>query len=160
MTAYVGNVLEAVRERSFYHKRAEILVFSGEGPDLFRRSGIADMKQGFVLRLDKKSNGGYYMANRDCRNGMVSDLDGFTFAQAAKSQHWNSLGRADDARKVWPHLIVEKGVGQSVDNATHAPNVDGDFTFAIEIISQGAKRHHVIQMDVSDQDISDFLLRR
>ena len=100
------------------------------------------------------------MANRDRRNGMVSDLDGFTFAQAAKSQHRNSLGRAGDAGKVWPHLIVEKGLGQSVDDATHAPNVDGDFTFAVEIIRQGAKCHYMIQMDVSDQDISDFLLRR
>jgi len=159
MTAHVGDVLEAVRERSFYHERAEIWVFSGEGPDLFRRSGIADMKQGFVLRLDKKSNRGHYVADPDRGNGMGSDLHGVTLAQAAKSQHRNSLSRASDAGKIWPHLIVEKGLGQSVDDATHAPDVDGNFTFAVEIISQGAKRHHVIQMDVSNQYISDFLLR-
>jgi hypothetical protein len=72
----------------------------------------------------------------------------------------NWLGWAGNAREIWPHLIVEKGLGQSVDNASHAPNVDGNFTFAVEIISQSAKRHHVIQMDVGHQYISDFLLRR
>ena len=159
MAAHVGDVLETVWERSFDNERAEIWVFSGEGPDLFRRSGIADMKQGFVVRFDKKSNRGHYMANRDRGNGMVSDLDDFTFAQAAKSQHRNSLGRADDAGEVWPHVIVEKGLGQSVDDAAEAPNVDGNFTLAVEIIRQGAKRHHVIQMDVSHQYVSDFLLR-
>ena len=160
MATYVGDVLEAVRERSFYHEGAEIGVFSGEGPDLFRRSGIADMKQGLVLRFDKKSNRGHDVADLDRGNGMISDLHRFTLAQPAKSQHRSSLTRAGDAGKVRPHLIIEKGLGQSVDDAVDAPDVDGNFGFSVEIISQGAKRHDVIQMDVSHQYVSDFLLRR
>ena len=80
MAAHVGDVLEPVRERSFDDERAEIWVFSGEGPDLFRRSGVADMKQGFVLRLDKKSNCGHYVSDPDRGNGMAPDLRDFTLA--------------------------------------------------------------------------------
>src|SRR5262245_41009571 len=149
MAAHIGDILEAVRERRFYQKRAQIRVFSGEGPDLFRRSGIADMKQGLILRLNKKRNRGYYVADPDRGNGVATDRGNFALPQGKKFHHGNPLGWPGNLRKVWPHLIVEKGLGQSVDYAGHTPDVDGNFTFAIEIISQSAERHHVIQMNVS-----------
>jgi hypothetical protein len=160
MATDIGDILEAVWERSFYHQRAKIRVFSGEGPDLFRRSGIADMKQGRVLRLDKKSNRRHDVTDLDRGNGMASDLHGSTLAQAAQSQHRSLLGGARDAGKVRPHLIVEKGLGQAVDDAADAPDVNGSFGFSVEIIRQGPESHDVIQMDVSHQYISDFPLRR
>jgi len=160
MAADVGDFLEAVRERSFYYQGAEIRVFSGEGPDLFRRSGIADMEQGPVFRFNKKSNRRHDVANLDRGHGMVSDLYGLTRAHAAKSQHGSSLRRSGDAGEVRPHLIVEKRLLQSVDDAVDAPYVDGNFGFSIEIISQGAKRHDMIQMDMSHQYVADFLLCR
>ena len=111
MTAHVGDVLETVREGSFDHEGAEIGVFSGEGPDLFCRSGVADMKQGFVLRLDKKSNCVHHVADPDSVNGMAPDRGHKPLAKGQKSQHGNSLGWAGNAGEVWPHLIVEKGLG-------------------------------------------------
>ena len=159
MATYVGNVLEAVRKRCFDYERAEIGVFAGEGPDLFRRSGITDMKQSVLFRFDKKSNRGHDMANRDSGNGMISDFGDLTFPHAAESQHGNALSWAGNARKVGPYPIVKKELGQSVNDVTDTPNVDGNFAFAVEIIGQGAKRHYVIQMDVSDQYIPNFFLR-
>jgi len=107
MATDVGDLLEAVRERSFYDQGAEIRVFSGEGPDLFRGPGIAHMEQGLVLRFDKKSNRGHDVPDLDRGNGMVPDLYGLARAQAAKSQHGSSLRRSGDAGEVRPHLIVE-----------------------------------------------------
>lgn len=158
MTAHVGNILEAVRERGFYDQRPQIWMLAGEGPDLLCGSGVADVKQGVALGFNQEGNGGNDMADPDCCNDVFPDPGCFALAQRAKSQHRNALGGAGDARKVWPHLIVKKGLGQSVNDPTYAPDVDGNFAFAVEIIGQSAKRHHVIQMDVSDQYIPDFLL--
>jgi hypothetical protein len=80
--------------------------------------------------------------------------------QAAKPQHRDALSGAGNARKVRPHLVVEKVLRQAVNDATHAPNIDGNFTFAVEIVSQGAQCHYMIEMNMSHQDIGDFLLRR
>src|SRR5215813_7863220 len=158
MTAHIGDLLKAVRERRLYDKCTEISMLAGERPNIFRWPGIADVKQGAILRFHQKSNGGHDVANLDCCNGMPPDRGRFALAQREKPQHRNSLGWPGNAREVWPYLIVEKGLGQSVDNAVSAPDVDGNLTFPVEIIGQGAERHHVIQMNVSHEYISDFLL--
>src|SRR5262245_30816891 len=100
MAAHISDILDAVRERSFYHQRAQIRVFSSEGPDLFRRSGIPDMKQGLILRLDKKRNRGHDVADPNRGNGVAADHRNFTLAQGEKSYHGNSLGWAGNSRKV------------------------------------------------------------
>lgn len=99
------------------------------------------------------------MANLHSGNRMASDPGCFALAQVTKSQHGNALGGSGNPRKVRPHLIVKKRLGQSVDDLANAPNIDWNPTFAVEIIRQGAKRHYVIQMDMSNEYIPNFMLR-
>ena len=80
MTAHIGDLLKAVRERGLDDKRTEISMLAGERPNIFGWPGVADVKQGAIIRFHQKSDGGHDVTNLDCCNGMAPDRGVFALA--------------------------------------------------------------------------------